>query len=430
MKKKYIVLTVILLAEIIGFIYCIDGISLFCDEPQSETFKFILSLIILNAFMAFITIGGMIRLKTKEKFSLIKNILMLPLTIPFYLGIGYFTIYKLDDSWIAGIFFLCVGLIFVGLMHIQKSKPKEKYQYHSYCFTHLKAKWSYDAVLKEYCRIHCITEDSLTDNDKENIEIFSSNWILYFIQWLVEHDFYVYDNELSNETIKNPSELFESTDNCLSIENIKPELNSFMAQYFIYDNSRIGKYMNDYLSVVHRSRNDIDYCFDYSEDLYTQIKKLIDLAYQKYCMQNESDELNHADQFYCEWLPDFEIEVFASEDITTEYINKCIEHFNSLPDKMMKQMVEKIKKYMLVEDIDDDTILSQCNLDTMTIYKPYDDRIVYIIGGEPDFELEHGMAFVICDDSILDIGYRYDVECVSPWLELIFSEVSNISESL
>lgn len=425
MKKKIknAVLILLIIIELIWLIYCADGVSLFIDDMKSELFRFTSAAAIHAILMLIITISGIVRMRKKENFSIVKNILMLPIATIIWFGTASFFLFDIKDDWIAGILFIALGVILTGLMHIHLPK-KKKISYKPYTFTHIKAEWSEETVQQEYCRINGIEEENLTDRDRERIVRYSSNWLLYFIKWLVKHDFYIYDEESEYEVIGiaedkvNPSGLFEYTDNCLSMENIKPELEFFMTQYFEYSHSEISRYIDDYLTVVHRQWN-IDYCLEYSEDLYEPIEKLIDLAYMKYCMQNESDELRIRDQFYCEWNKEWEIQVITTPDVSAEYFERCCNHFNSFSDEMKKQLCEKIREHMFTDEIEnDDDLIPRSNFDTMTIYKPYGDKTVYIIGGEPDYEMEHGMAFVVCDDSVLDIGYRYDIEGSSPWISL------------
>lgn len=426
MKKKIknAVMILLIIIELVWLVYCVDGISLFIDDMKSELFRFTSAAAIHAILMLIITISGIVRMRKKENFSIIKNVLMLPIATIIWFGTASFFLFDIKDDWIAGILFIAFGVILTGLLHLHLPK-KEKISFKPYTFTHIKAEWSEETVQQEYCRIHGIEEENLTDRDRERIERYSANWLLYFIKWLVKHDFYIYDEESEHEVIGiaedkvNPSGLFEYTDNCLSMENIKPELGFFMTQYFEYPYSEISRYIDDYLSVVHRQWN-IDYCLEYSEDLYEPIEKLIDLAYMKYCMQNESDKLRIRDQFYCEWNKEWEIQVITNPDVSAEYFDRCFNHFNSFSGEMKKQLCEKIREHMFTDEIEnDDDLIPHSNFDTMTIYKPYDDKIVYIIGGEPDYEMEHGMAFVVCDDSILDIGYRCDVEESSPWISLI-----------
>lgn len=426
-KDKHIknaILIFLIITEVVWLICSADGVSLFIDDMKSEIFRFTAAAVIHAILMLIITISGIIRMKKSEKFSIVKNILMLPIATIVYFGVASTFVFDIKDGWIAGILFIALGVILTGLLHLHLPK-KEKISFKPYTFTHIKAEWSEEAVQQEYCRIHGIEEENLTDRDRERIERYSANRLLYFIKWLVKHDFYIYDEEDMNEIMDiaedkvNPSGLFEHMDNCLSMENIKPELGFFMTQYFEYSHSEISRYIDDYLSVVHRQRN-IDYCLEYSEDLYEPIEKLIDLAYLKYCMQNESDELRIRDRFYCEWNKEWEIQIIAAPDVSAEYIDRCCEHFYSLSDEMKQKLCEKIREHMFTDEIEnDDDLIPHSNFDTMTIYKSYADKIVYIIGGEPDYELEHGMAFTVCDDSILDIGYRYDVEGSSTWLNLI-----------
>ena len=80
MKRiKSVVLLIIIILEFCWILYCFDGVSLFLNNPHSETFRFTLSLSIHALLMLVITTSGMVRIKKRENFSLIKNIMMLGL---------------------------------------------------------------------------------------------------------------------------------------------------------------------------------------------------------------------------------------------------------------------------------------------------------------------------------------------------------------
>lgn len=425
-KIKFIILLFFVIAEGIFLLDSFNGVLLYLDELNSEVFRFTVFLTLYAAWLLSISIGGMIRLKKrKEKFSLVKNILMLPIATVIAFGITYFVLFDFDDSYIAGIFFLVIGLILIGLMHLHKTvkKPKQTAQHLLPAFTYIKSEWNYDGAELEYCRLHNKSMEESSDEERDLIGDYAENWLLYFIAWLVKHDLFVFDYEQMAQDYKSEiisesstsSELFSCIDNCLSLHNIPSELSFFMTQYFEYPHSDVGNYWEDYLSVIHMFGS-CDYCTAFSWDIYHEIEKRIDIAYKEYAIQCECDEIVKHDIIHCDWL-NADINIQTSSEVPEEYIQLCMEHFLSLSAEMKQKVCESIIENMFYgETSDEDSeIISDSHFDSITIFKPYGDEPAYSIGGEAEYEEEHGVAVMIRGEKVIDAGYRYDIEYASPW---------------
>ncbi len=91
-----------------------------------------------------------------------------------------------------------------------------------------------------------------------------------------------------------------------------------------------------------------------------------------------------------------------------DYTEKCIEHFNSLPDDVIDEICEGIiesceEEYEL-ENVRD--ILEYCWFTSMMIDVPEDDGISYIIEGEGDWG--EVVGFVIKNGSLAYVGADYE----------------------
>lgn len=64
---------------------------------------------------------------------------------------------------------------------------------------------------------------------------------------------------------------------------------------------------------------------------------------------------------------------------------------------------------------DENPSIKSCYFDIINVFKPYGEEVAYTIGGEPDFEEEHGIAVMIRGDQVLAISYRSDWEYTSLW---------------
>lgn len=91
-----------------------------------------------------------------------------------------------------------------------------------------------------------------------------------------------------------------------------------------------------------------------------------------------------------------------------DYAEKCIEHFNSLPDDVIDEICEGIieiceKEYDLISVRD---ILDYCWFCDMTVDVPENDGISYVIGGEGDWG--EVVGFVIQDGTLAYAGTDYE----------------------
>lgn len=83
---------------------------------------------------------------------------------------------------------------------------------------------------------------------------------------------------------------------------------------------------------------------------------------------------------------------------------------------MKEKICESIREHLFTDEISDDSqIIPNSHFDTITIFKPYGDELAYSIGGEAEYEEEHGVAVMIRGEKVIDAGYRYDIEYASPW---------------
>jgi hypothetical protein len=429
-KAKLAVLIILVLAEIVYIADSFDGLMLFRDEIGSEIFNFCLALTLHGLSLLAITLGGIVRLKKrKEKFSLIKNILMLPIATVLTVAVAHFTIIDFDEHNLAGMVYLIFGLILVGLMHLHlphKSKNKSKKADTSTpllpAFTHIKAEWNYEEAAMEYCSLYNKDIEQLTEDEQDKILEYAGNWLAYFIAWLVKHGFYIFDNEIIQQDYEQsiidenqtPQGLFESTDNCLSMHNIKSDLWKFMTHYFEYPHSLIGYYWDDYCEVT-LDIGSINYCVEYSWDIYHKLEKLIDTAFREYTIKQEADVIEYnGDTFHCDWL-DTDINVETLDTVSQEYIQQCISHLQLMPEKMQTEIRNAVVEWHDTDDIPMEEIIRSCNFDTITIPVPYGSEPAYTLDGEPDFEKEHGMSIIIRGNKVLEVGYRQDLHYCSPW---------------
>lgn len=94
-----------------------------------------------------------------------------------------------------------------------------------------------------------------------------------------------------------------------------------------------------------------------------------------------------------------------------DYAEKCIEHFNSLPDDVIDKICEGIiescplsDEYSEIENVRD--ILEYCWFYDLTVDVPENDGISYIVSGEGEWG--ETVGFVIKDGGLAYVGIDYE----------------------
>lgn len=308
-KLKAIILGIVAIAEAIYLVDSLYGISLFYNDSDRNIFAFTVLSAIHALLLMLITIGGIIRLKVKEKFSLIKNLVMLPVITFLILGTGYPIAYdKSEDVLIASVFFILLFAVSFGIFvfvcgyekHIVKKEKKQKsvaLPFEQKGFTGYNCEWIYDDAADEYCCIHGISEDSLYDEDElaDKVWYYSYVYISYFVVWLARHhyllndlayqqnkNFNTYVTDMQNETGE-PVSLIQQMDGHLYPDDVRPSVHGFLTEYLDGE----CRYSADYESVIAKY-SDYCYCNDFLWEIYHELEKLIDKAFREYCIGKEA----------------------------------------------------------------------------------------------------------------------------------------------
>lgn len=91
-----------------------------------------------------------------------------------------------------------------------------------------------------------------------------------------------------------------------------------------------------------------------------------------------------------------------------DYAEKCVEHFNSLPDdvidKICEGIIESCEEEYELENVRD--ILEYCWFYDLTVDVPENDGISYVVGGEGEWG--EVVGFVIKDGTLAYVGVDYE----------------------
>ena len=112
-----------------------------------------------------------------------------------------------------------------------------------------------------------------------------------------------------------------------------------------------------------------------------------------------------------------EMTVYVSNKSLMDYAEKCINHFNTMPDNMIDEICHGLiesyqedygvnKDFKLPELENIRNILNYCQFNTMIVYNMKNDSINYAVSGESDWRKFVG--FVIKDSTIVYVGFDYE----------------------
>lgn len=110
----------------------------------------------------------------------------------------------------------------------------------------------------------------------------------------------------------------------------------------------------------------------------------------------------------------YKLSVYIRNGKIIDYAEKCIEHFNSMPDDMIDEICRRIIKSLKLigadfelsefENVRD--ILNYCWFTSMIVDIPEDDGISYVIEGEGDWG--EVVGFVIKNGTLAYVGVDFE----------------------
>lgn len=124
------------------------------------------------------------------------------------------------------------------------------------------------------------------------------------------------------------------------------------------------------------------------------------------------------------------MEVWIENTVEMDYVEKCIENFETLTDDIIDKICERACAYykFMLEEWNDEfvkeitekipsnivgrDILRYIEEPIIFIFAPKGDGIGYVIEGRCEWEPEHGIDIIILDDKLIDVG---PAEGLSPW---------------
>jgi hypothetical protein len=109
-----------------------------------------------------------------------------------------------------------------------------------------------------------------------------------------------------------------------------------------------------------------------------------------------------------------EIGVMMDEEVSEEYANLCADYLNTMSDELIDQLCKASIAYCVefCEDVGEEVpqidtfrdILKYIQPGSLIIDEPKDDRIVFHMELNCDWEIEHGLEWTITDGKVMYVG--------------------------
>lgn len=439
-----------LLELILVLITAGSAISFYVRDGDFEMIAFLLILAVCFAAGCGITISGFVRYKKGKK-----NILLSGLgrkVLVAWMGLGALFVWA-KESTAAILFLVTGGLMIAAIVYAHFFSGKKKCEKRSKIraemqqklqFSADKAKWRWDDVAEEYCRLHHVTLNALSEEDNCRIYEYAGSPIAYFLAWIIKHDFYseeflqehgIQEIEAIRAELESPVVFLAcEMDYVLTREDLSEKILPFVDYYYEGEElekirngrprtGRMHTYEDDYYAEV-RNPQKLFYCIDFSWAIYHKLEERLDRRYRYHLIEEEACE-----EVSCDVSPGGEVrwellnqtlELQVSNGVPQAYADRCVQHLNHLPEDTINRICSRIMDaFDCAGDISENqrsgsTVLNLLCSGSIRIFPPHGQEPAYVLGFECDFEEEHGIGWTMRGDEILDMGYRMDA--TSPWI--------------
>ena len=321
-----------------------------------------------------------------------------------------------------------------------------------------KAEWAWEDAALEYFRLRGTVYDpkdseqnnafrerisAMQDSETDTIYDYAGMPIAYFLGWLIERDLVSEDFrnlhgpeilQAVKDGTQTPVEVLRNMDYVLSRDDIDPKAYRLMDFYYNMEGTcssikhgsqpcfkhRSRKYFFDYYRAV-CSRFDVPryYCVDFSWERFHQLAQILDKRYQEFCRSGfDEDELEQDERILRSQYFDSAAELLYEPGTPQEYVQMCADIYENMGDKLGRALAGELQEYCTEEIPDEDVvpekILSHFHPQRVVVMKPVDEEIpAYMILGESEWEEEHGVAFTVIGDYVVNSSYYADAEL--PW---------------
>ena len=465
---RYIILTCCAALDIGLFVFGVVGLFTFAGDPYpSVPIAMVMSWTLGALVLAGITGWSFYRTAKGKKLPVLYGFFWKIAAVMLVLSATWFSLEIPEAGWLA----LGIGAVLGALTFFlpkfwgstQSLGPSQAQQrpvlaVELPAFRADKAEWAWEDAALEYFRLRGTVYDpkdseqnnafrerisAMQDSETDTIYDYAGMPIAYFLGWLIERD--LVSGEVRNlhgmeslQSVKDetqtPVEVLRNMDYVLSRDDIDPKAYRLMDFYYNMEGTcspikhgsqpcfkhRSRKYFFDYYRAV-CSRFDVPryYCVDFSWERFQQLAQILDKRYQEFCRSGfDEDELEQDERILRSQYFDSAAELLYERGTPKVYVQMCADAYESMSAQLSKAISGKLQEYCTEEipdeDVVPDKILPHFHPQRVVVMKPVDEEIpAYMILGESEWEEEHGVAFTVIGDYVVNSSYYADAE--SPW---------------
>lgn len=392
--KLFFILSLIFEVVAVLFGGCLTITSIYMKE--TDFFLLFLSFLIIPVLWMIISIVSLKKARKGHK-TIIPLMILIKMTVLLILfGISFLTI---DDGiysfYLFGSLGLFTGIVSVLLIKFKDNKMDIPPIYNSFREYNAGDYWVFAAseylrlnyremtdlalkigilykpvTVKNYMNLKYV---GLSDTDKENITKYACNPIIYFLKWLIENEhmsdyFYAKHSaedieQMKNETISISEFFADKMNYIVSPKDINSDIDGFMRNYYepflkagLYTRAS-GTYFFDYVKVI-KKYSDYFYCYNYSYDIYRELRAIFDKRYSEYTESLLGNDYYHSD-YVVHWKL-FNANLEVRTDCDKSQIIRCEEALNSIDEKQLKKLERMAKKEFNIKE----------NFDFFKTFKP------------------------------------------------------------
>ncbi len=149
----------------------------------------------------------------------------------------------------------------------------------------------YDRATVVYCELKGVSADSLTEEQRHELDLYAGNHLGFFMAWLIKHD-YIGEKHRNSEGVKRVKEetmsgtefLIEYCNKEIWSYDVSEEILLFVQRYCTY------KLFRGYIAWVMDVLNDLPMEFIGDWDDYHSYEPVVDEAYKKFCEELEEEK--------------------------------------------------------------------------------------------------------------------------------------------
>ncbi|WP_295155683.1 hypothetical protein [uncultured Ruminococcus sp.] len=410
------------------------------NDPLSPLSMVAAALLMFMLLIA-VSFGGMARLFLGKKLVFASNMLMRLFIVGTGMMAMVVTMGANGEPLIYGLIFLADAMIGLGAYFLGKHADKISYNSIKYNgsaaykienFECDKAKWAWDAAVKEYYRGDI--PEVIPDNERDEIQEYCALPIACYLLWLLRRGG-VSDVFLDMipkdvlERVKNGSEspvsLLACTDYVFSCDMVAEEYQAFTNNYY-WDAVHRGErhfphscfaisYQFDYFEFFGGGQR--YYINEWSQTSQKELEFWIERRFAEY--DSDLDDSKGCGSYNSEvygWEAHFELSKGADD----EDLRKCLEDFQHPSDRTRETIRKRLEEYAEDFGVEKENVFDFFHADTVKVYHSLDGQPAYTITGYGSFGDydDDGFSVTVRGEDVSPVQAAYEgINPYSDWMD-------------